>query len=68
MKNRFEKFSVGHFAGRAGLGMLGCGDGRFEFLPHGMGDDFTHGMLQHPKLQSLTRTIVHIIIREHCLS
>jgi hypothetical protein len=62
MEDRFEKLSVAHFAGRTGLGMLGCGYGRSELLPDRIGDDFTHGMLQHPKLQSRTKTIVHIII------
>ena len=67
MEDRFEELSVRHFAGRAGLRMLGRGHGRFELLPHGIGNDFTHGMLLHPKLQSLITKIVHIIIREHCL-
>ena len=67
MEDRFEELSVGHFAGRAGLRMLGCSHGRFELLPDRMSDYFTHRMLQHPKLQSRTRIIVHIIIREHCL-
>ncbi len=67
MEDRFEELSVGHLTGRAGLGMFGCGEGRFELLPHRIGNDFTHGMLQHPKLQSRTKTIVHTIIREHYL-
>ena len=67
MEDRFEELSVGHCAGRPSLRMLGRSHGRFELLPDGIGDDFTHGMLQHPKLQSRTRIIVHFIIREHCL-
>jgi len=67
MEDRFEELSVGHCAGRPSLRMLGRSHGRFELLPDGIGDDFTHGMLQHPKLQSRTRIIVPFIIREHCL-
>jgi hypothetical protein len=67
MEHRLEKLSVTHLAGRTGLRMLGRGNRRSELLPYRIADDFTHRMLEHPKLQSLTRIIVHIIIREHCL-
>jgi hypothetical protein len=47
--------------------MLRGGDGWFELLPDLIVDDFAHGMLEHPKLQSAPRIFVHIIIREQDL-
>jgi hypothetical protein len=39
-----------------------------ELFPDRIVDDFTHRMLKHPKFQSRSRIVVHIIIREHDLA
>ena len=67
VEHRFEELALGHFTRRAGRGMLGSGDGWLELLPDVIVDDFAHGMLEHPKLQSAPGIFVHIIIREQNL-
>ena len=68
MEERFEELAIGHLAGRAGRGMFGRGQRDFELRPKGVADDFPHGMFEHPKFQAKPSTIVHTIIREHCLA
>jgi hypothetical protein len=67
MQHGFEELSITQFARCPSLGMFGHIQHGLKLLPDGFADDFAHGMLEHPKLQSLLRTFVHFIIREHGL-
>jgi hypothetical protein len=67
MQHGFEERSITQFARGPSLGMFGHLQHGLKLLPDGFADDFAHGMFEHPKLQSLLRTFVHFIIREHSL-
>ena len=68
MEHGFQKFPIAHLAGGSRSRMFCGGHGGFELLPHLGGDDFTHGMFEHPEFQSLSRYFVHTIIREQNLA
>lgn len=48
MEQGFQKFAIGHLAGRTGRGMFGGTHRFFEGFPDLIVDDFSHGMFEHP--------------------